>query len=117
MRVAALPESFYRAAGRQPVELSRQAAQRLCDCASGGSCVRAGSRPPKPPRSWSCLAPPSTGWTGSTAQTGPVGSNPARCPHRRRLPTWSAGLVEAVRQQRESPPCYGKDKIAVILRR
>ena len=33
------------------------------------------------------------------------------------LPIWCAGLMEAVRQQRERPPCYWKDKIAVILRR
>ncbi len=30
---------------------------------------------------------------------------------------WGPELVEAVRQQRETPPCYGKDKIAVVLQR
>ena len=100
------------------MELSAQAAQRLCDL-----------------RRWRKLRTRGFAATEAAAllelprstlyrldrryhTDGARGLEPRpRRPHRRRLPTWSVGLVEAVRQQRERPPCYRKDKIAVILRR
>lgn len=41
----------------------------------------------------------------------------SRAPRRRRQPTWSAGLADAVRELRERYPRWGKDKLAVLLRR
>ena len=38
-------------------------------------------------------------------------------PHRRRRPTWSPQLAEWVRQLRRRHPCWGKDKLVVLLRR
>jgi len=38
-------------------------------------------------------------------------------PHRRRRPTWSPALAHAVRQLRDQYPRWGKDKLAVLLRR
>jgi len=38
-------------------------------------------------------------------------------PHRRRRPTWTAEQVERVRRLREQYPRWGKDKLAVLLRR
>lgn len=38
-------------------------------------------------------------------------------PHRRRQPTWSAELAERVLRLREHYPRWGKDKLAVLLRR
>ncbi len=40
-------------------------------------------------------------------------SRPTRC----RCPTWTAAQVSAVRQARETHPRWGKDKLAVVLRR
>jgi len=38
-------------------------------------------------------------------------------PHRRRQPTWTAAQAERVRRLREQYPRWGKDKLAVLLRR
>jgi len=38
-------------------------------------------------------------------------------PHRRRQPTWTAAQAERVRRMREQYPRWGKDKLAVLLRR
>lgn len=38
-------------------------------------------------------------------------------PHRRRQPTWTAAQAEQVRRLRERYPRWGKDKLAVLLRR
>ena len=38
-------------------------------------------------------------------------------PHRRRRPTWTAAQAERVRRWREQYPRWGKDKLAVLLRR
>src|SRR5262252_1657406 len=38
-------------------------------------------------------------------------------PHRRRRPTWTVGQSERVRRLREQYPRWGKDKLAVVLRR
>lgn len=38
-------------------------------------------------------------------------------PKHRRRPTWTAAQAEAVRQAREAHPRWGKDKLAVVLRR
>lgn len=38
-------------------------------------------------------------------------------PHRRRQPTWTTEQVEGVRRLREQYPRWGKDKLAVLLRR
>jgi transposase len=38
-------------------------------------------------------------------------------PHRRRHPTWTPEPVERVRRRREQYPRWGKDKLAVLLRR
>jgi putative transposase len=38
-------------------------------------------------------------------------------PHRRRRPTWTAAQAEPVRRLREQYPRWGKDKLAVLLRR
>ena len=38
-------------------------------------------------------------------------------PHRLRTPTWTAELVEAVRCEREQYPRWGKEKIAIMVRR
>lgn len=41
----------------------------------------------------------------------------SRAPRRRRQPTWSPALAEAVRTLRQTYPRWGKDKLVVLLRR
>jgi len=43
--------------------------------------------------------------------------NRSSAPRRRRRPTWTPAQTEAVRQARERHPRWGKDKLAVVLRR
>jgi putative transposase len=43
--------------------------------------------------------------------------NRSSAPRRMRRPTWTADQAQAVRQARNSPPRWGKDKLAVVLRR
>lgn len=43
--------------------------------------------------------------------------NGSHQPHRRRRPTWTAEQAERVRRLREHYPRWGKDKLAVLLRR
>jgi putative transposase len=43
--------------------------------------------------------------------------NRSSAPRRRRRPTWTPEQAEAVRQAREGSPRWGKDKLAVVLRR
>jgi putative transposase len=43
--------------------------------------------------------------------------NRSTTPQRRRRPSWSSALVQAVQQLREEMPRWGKDKLVVLLRR
>jgi putative transposase len=43
--------------------------------------------------------------------------NRSSAPRRRRCPTWTADQVQAVRQARDAHPRWGKDKLAVVLKR
>lgn len=43
--------------------------------------------------------------------------NRSTAPQRRRRPSWSSALVQAVQQLREDQPRWGKDKLIVLLRR
>jgi putative transposase len=47
----------------------------------------------------------------------PVLENRSSRPRRCRRPTWTAAQAEAVRQARERSPRWGKDKLAVVLKR
>jgi putative transposase len=47
----------------------------------------------------------------------PFLENRSSAPRRMRRPTWTADQAQAVRQARNSPPRWGKDKLAVVLER
>ncbi len=38
----------------------------------------------------------------------------SRCPHRRRQPSWSLELIEAVKRLKETYPRWGKDKLPEV---
>jgi len=57
-------------------------------------------------------------WQRRLAQEGPRGlEERSRKPRRRRSPTWSPELAQAVLRVREQYPRWGKDKLVVLLRR
>jgi putative transposase len=118
MRVVGLPKVVYQLARRRPVELSVKAHDRLRwvlawqalrehGLSSGAAGERLGLARPTLYR-----------WLGRLQQQGARGLEPrSRKPHRRRQPTWSVELVEAVQALREQYPRWGKDKLVVLLRR
>lgn len=116
MRVAALPRSFYRTAAHDVAEVSDCANERLCNLRRwwnlrehGHTAVEAAALLELPRATLSR-------WDQRYRAGGPRGLEPhSRRPRRRRQPTWSTELVEAVRRERETPPCLGKDKVAYLL--
>ncbi len=57
-------------------------------------------------------------WSNSLRKEGVKGLvNRSRRPHRVRRPSWSSELVQAVWEQREQYPRWGKDKLVVLLLR
>jgi len=57
-------------------------------------------------------------WQGRLKEQGPQGlEERSRRPKRRRQPTWSPELSQAVLKVREHYPRWGKDKLVVLLRR
>ncbi len=118
MRVVALPKPFYRAAAHHAVDPSPVADERLRALrlwwklrSNGCSAVEAAAMLEFPRSTLYRL-------DRRYRDDGVCGLEPrSRRPHRHRQSTWSTKLVEAVRLQRERPPCYGKDKLAPILRR
>jgi transposase InsO family protein len=57
-------------------------------------------------------------WRRRLAKDGPNGlEDGSRAPIRRRKPTWSKELAGAALTLRERYPCWGKDKLSILLRR
>ena len=118
MQITALPAIVYRAAGNSPPELSSTAAVRLMLLeqwrairAEGATAARAAD----------ILHVPRANlyrWEARLRERGLRGLEPnSRRPRSSRKPQRDPALVKAVLALRKKPPCYGKDKIAVELRR
>ncbi len=118
MKQIYLPKPFYRVQGVHPVEPSAIARERLrlldlwetlqlLGLSAGEAAARVGV-------SRSSLFR----WRERLKASGPGGlEDGSRAPRRRRQPTWSAEMAEAVLLLRETHPRWGKDKLAVLLRR
>ena len=118
MRVAALPKPFYRAAAYEVAALSDCANERLCNLRRWWNLREHGHTAAEAAALLELSRATLSRWDQRYRAGGPKGLEPrSRRPRRRRQHTWSTELVEAVRRERETPPCFGKDKIAVILRR
>jgi transposase len=118
MRVIGLPRSFYHFARGTPPTLSPKAQDRFrwlrCWQAlrqQGLSCVAA---------SEALGLPRSTlyRWQRNLKEHGPQDlETRRRRPRRRRQPTWTPELADAVLRLREQCPRWGKDKLVILLRR
>lgn len=118
MQLKALPGTFYKAGRLSSVELSVKAKERLrvieiwLELQARGMSGMEASRVLQAPRSKLYR------WKERLQRDGPWGLEDAsRAPRRRRQPTWSVHLVQAVLELREQYPRWGKDKLAVLLRR
>ena len=118
MQITAPPIPFYRAASNRPPELSSAAAVRLrlleqwrAIRAEGATAARAAD----------ILHVPRANlyrWQARLDERGLRGLEPgSRRPRNSRKPQRDPALVKAVLALREKPPCYGKDKTAVVLRK
>ena len=117
MQLKTLPRSFYRAARLQPAEPSARARERLRALRTwealraNGVTVEECSRVLEAPRSTIYR------WHGRWQRGGPSAlEDGSRAPERRRQPTWSPELSQAVLELREQYG-WGKDKLVILLRR
>lgn len=118
MRIVGLPSPFYQVWRLLPKELNVKAQERLryLSCLQalreeGFSTTRA-SQVLGLPRSTLYR------WQRRLRQQGLKGlEDRSRRPRRRRSPTWSPELAQAVLHLREQYPRWGKDKLVVLLRR
>jgi len=118
MQLKALPRTFYRAGRLQPAELSAKARERLRllkaweALRDRGLAGRECSRVLEVPRATVYR------WRGRWKRAGPSAlEDGPRSPKRLRGPTWSPELSQAVLEVRERYPRWGKDKLAILLRR
>jgi putative transposase len=117
MQLKALPGSFYRAGRLQPAELLPGAQERLrilraweAMRSKGVTCIEC-SQLLDVPRATIYR------WRGRWKRAGPSGlEDGSRAPKRRRQPSWSPELVQALLELREQYG-WGKDKLVILLRR
>lgn len=118
MRVVGLPRAFYHAARCATPELSTQAQERLRAVVRWQGLRAEGFSGHKASRL--LLLPRSTlyRWHRRLHQQGLQSlEDRSRRPHRKRQPTWSLEVAQAVLHLREQYPRWGKDKLVVLLRR
>ena len=117
MRLKALPGTFYRAGRLQPTELSPEARERLRLLQAWEALREKGLTSVE--CSQVLQAPRATvyRWRSRWKRIGPGGlEGGSRTPKRRREPTWSTELSQAVLELREQYG-WGKDKLVILLRR
>lgn len=118
MRVKGLPRGFYHVSRHPPPDLSPEAKERLrylrCWEALRGKGCGSQEASLALETSRSSLYR----WQKRLREQGPVGLEAkSRRPKRRRQPTWSWGLSQAVLELRQEYPRWGKDTLVVLLRR
>ena len=118
MRVVGLPRPFYKLARTTLGDLPAEAQERLrwvrCwqTLRQQGLSASAAAEVLGLPRSTLYR------WDRALREEGPAGlRSKSRRPRRVRSPTWSPELAQAVLELRERFPRWGKDKLAVLLRR
>jgi len=117
MQLKALPGTFYRAGRLQPIDLSAEARERLRLLQAWEALRGKGltgvecSQVLQVPRATIYR------WRSRWKRVGPGGlEGGSRSPKRRRCPTWSPALSQAVLELREQYG-WGKDKLVILLRR
>lgn len=118
MQLKALPRTFYKAAKLQPALPSAKAVQRAKAIELWETLRTLGLKADQAAHSTGVPRASLYRWQGRLLKQGPTGlEDGCRAPKRRRRPTWSPALAHAVLLARRKHPRWGKDKLAVILRR
>lgn len=118
MKQIYLPKPFYRAQRVRPGELSAQAQEKVRLLGLWETLQLLGLTSEEAARQVGAARSSLYRWRTRLKRAGPRGlEEGSRAPKRRRRPTWSAELAEALRLLRETFPGWGKDKLAVLLKR
>jgi len=113
-----LPKPFYRAQRVHPAQLSASAKEKLRAIELWETLQLLGMTAAQAAAQVGAARSSLYRWRWRLKKSGPSGlEEGSRAPKRRRQPTWTPELAEAVRTLRERHPRWGKDKLAVLLRR
>ena len=118
MRVVGLPKSFYQLSKTTPQELTPEAQERMRWVSCWQTLRQQGLTSSAATQALGLPRSTLYRWHKSLREEGPAGlGTKSRRPLRVRGPTWSADLSQAVHKLREGYPRWGKDKLAILLRR
>lgn len=118
MRVVGLPRAFYQIARHCPKELSQSAAQRLRWVCAWQRLMEQGQSSTEAAVTLGVPRASLYRWRRRLQQQGPQGlEDRSRRPKRRRQPTWTPELAQAVLALRQEYPHWGKETLVVLLHR
>jgi len=118
MRQHYLPKEFYYIAKHKAIKLSESADARMQKLNIWGVMKAKGISDKECSRLLRISRATLYRWKKRLKQKGPLGLEyKSRRPHRIRRSTWNTELAEAVLKIREEYPSWGKEKLAILLRR
>jgi putative transposase len=118
MRLVGLPYPFYYFSKHRIVALSPAADLKMQKLKLWEVLQQKGTKDPQISQLLRVSRATRYRWRKRLQQKGPKGlEEKSRRPHRIRKPAWSIELVESVLTWREEYPCWGKDKLKVLLAR
>jgi putative transposase len=118
VQLKALPRTFYRAGRLQPGQLSPKAKERLHKLELWAELRSRGTSDAECSRLLEVSRATLYRWAKRLRIHGSAGlEDGSRAPKRRRRPTWTTAQAHAVLVARRKHPRWGKEKLAVLLRR
>ncbi len=118
MKIVGLPASFYYIGRHRPQEVSPQAQERLRWLRCWQALRQRGLSSSQASSMVGIPRATLYRWLGRLRKGGPRWlEDRSRRPKRRRQPTWSVELAQAVLELREQYPRWGKDKLVILLHR
>jgi putative transposase len=118
MRIHSIPKQFYYLSKYKPVQLSAEADQRMQKLNLWKALKRKGIEDQEISQLLRVSRATLYRWRSRLRLKGAGGlEERSRRPHRIRKPRWSDELASKVLALREEYPCWGKDKLAVLLGR